>query len=959
MRIRPGFLLDATHRLRVGNGELPEIRKREPSGVGDRTGAALLGGSGVEKGVGAGGQDSPGSRGGFAQIAGLRGDGAAPQLAKEILQPVRVHRLRKAVAQRLLDQRVVGAFPVAAKVFGAGDRVGEDRPEQLLGLHPLEKGRDPAPSSASSDRERDRGGPAPADREHRAGQERLDQDRADRLRVEEREDLLERKAMRVGKREKDRILGRRRLQLEVELSAEALAEREPPGAIDPAPEGRMDDELGSARRIEKALDRDASRMGDEAEGRSGGRQIGGELSSGAPGEADPPLELFAGVFRRVGKPAFFCFRKPLVHAAADPAGTRGELAAAAGQLPEPERNRGSLSAGVFDADDPALDLAQPPRGVAQREDISGKALDRKVLVHRSQGDPLRFRDDGVLPGVRNRAAAQQGGQPSALAREDAVAGAVPEKEGAAALPPRRVALRQHRHDAQKFLAAEPAIRIGPPDRPKELLFVPRAGGHLGDDLLGEDVEGGFRDHEPVEDSLPDGQKEPGALDQLVLAQRKEPPFGDRFSDPVGRSADPLEKGSDRPRRAELADKVDLADVDAELQGGGGDENREPPGLQPLLGRKAPFPAQAPVMGGHRRFPEASGQVVGDPLGEAAAVDEDKGCPAGADQIGQAIVDLFPDLGREDRLQRGRGQLDRDLHLSPRSEVDDGAGRRSPLSDPGKEVGQLADRPLGRRKPDALEGHASQGGEPFQGKGEVGPPLSGGHGVDLVEDDDSDRGEQSASAAAAEKEVERLRGGHQEMGRPAEEPGALRRRGVPGACADPDFRGRDSFGGELPADAGQRFQEVALDVVGEGTERRDVEDGDLRAELPGLALAHKLVDRRKKGGQGLPRARRRGEEDRPAALDERPGRRLDRGRGSQRLGKPVTDGGMKVHALPALSGFLINGRIAARRKVGSLPGSYRVSGGAPGAEKSSTTARDRSRFPAEGAKSRRFRHGGCL
>ena len=52
------------------------------------------------------------------------------------------------------------------------------------------------------------------------------------------------------------VLGRRRLQLEVELAAEALAQRQSPGAVDAAAERRMDHQLHAAGFVEEALEHD-------------------------------------------------------------------------------------------------------------------------------------------------------------------------------------------------------------------------------------------------------------------------------------------------------------------------------------------------------------------------------------------------------------------------------------------------------------------------------------------------------------------------------------------------------------------------------------------------------------------------------------------------------------------------------------------------------------------------------
>ncbi len=52
--------------------------------------------------------------------------------------------------------------------------------------------------------------------------------------------------MRLAQRQHDGVVGRRRLQLEVELRAEPLAQRQTPGAVETAAERRMDDQLHAA-----------------------------------------------------------------------------------------------------------------------------------------------------------------------------------------------------------------------------------------------------------------------------------------------------------------------------------------------------------------------------------------------------------------------------------------------------------------------------------------------------------------------------------------------------------------------------------------------------------------------------------------------------------------------------------------------------------------------------------------
>ncbi len=71
--------------------------------------------------------------------------------------------------------------------------------------------------------------------------------------------------MLLGQRDVDAVVGRRRLQLEVERAAEALAQRQSPRFVDPPAERRMDDELHAAALIEEALGDDGGLRGHGAE----------------------------------------------------------------------------------------------------------------------------------------------------------------------------------------------------------------------------------------------------------------------------------------------------------------------------------------------------------------------------------------------------------------------------------------------------------------------------------------------------------------------------------------------------------------------------------------------------------------------------------------------------------------------------------------------------------------------
>jgi len=113
--------------------------------------------------------------------------------------------------------------------------------------------------------------------EHRGVEQRLDQDVAHRVGMQELEHRLQRERMLRPEREQHRVLGGRRLELEIELAAEALPECEAPGPVHPAAERRVDDELHAARLVEEALGDERVLGREGAEQAAGLGEVGEEL----------------------------------------------------------------------------------------------------------------------------------------------------------------------------------------------------------------------------------------------------------------------------------------------------------------------------------------------------------------------------------------------------------------------------------------------------------------------------------------------------------------------------------------------------------------------------------------------------------------------------------------------------------------------------------------------------------
>ena len=134
---------------------------------------------------------------------------------------------------RLPHQRMIGNLDVARVIFQAADRLGKHGGQQIVGAEPLQVRRHPLAALLPQHGQRPRHVPAPADLEHRRGQQGLLQQPGHVLGVEHPEQVVDRKAVLRPEREHDAVVVGAGLQLEIEAAAESLAQRQAPGPIDP------------------------------------------------------------------------------------------------------------------------------------------------------------------------------------------------------------------------------------------------------------------------------------------------------------------------------------------------------------------------------------------------------------------------------------------------------------------------------------------------------------------------------------------------------------------------------------------------------------------------------------------------------------------------------------------------------------------------------------------------------
>jgi hypothetical protein len=242
---------------------------------------------------------------------------------------------------------------------------------------------------------------------------------------------------------------------------------------------------------------------------------------------------------------------------------------------------------------------------------------------------------------------------------------------------------------------------------------------------------------------------------------------------VARASDALDECGEAPGRADLADEFDRADVDSELERGGGDQHRQLAASQARLETLPPIAREAAVVGGHPLLGEALAEEMRHALGQPPSVDEHERRAVRAHLRGDAVQDLAPLLVRGHGLELAVRHLDGEVEGPAVAEIDDPAGwaagrgavrARAVLAGAHEEPRDGLGRPLGRRESDALGARVGQRREALEREGQVRPPLVSRDRVDLIHDHGPHPAQALAAAGGRHEEIERLRCGDQELRR---------------------------------------------------------------------------------------------------------------------------------------------------------------------------------------------------
>ncbi len=364
--------------------------------------------------------------------------------------------------------------------------------------------------------------------------------------------------------------------------------------------------------------------------------------------------------------------------------------------------------GVFHPHLAGIDALDAVRRVPELEHVAGQALDREVFVHGADRNALRLEQHRIVGIVGDGAARGDGGELATAPATHGAAHGVAVQVGAAHSLARGVAFREHAQHRVETVARQVRIRPGLPHQRKQLVLAPFAAGHFCHDVLGQHVERRHRHVQDIEFVAAHAVEQRRAFHQVVARGGKQPALGQATHVVTG-AAHALQKGCDAARGTDLAHQIDVADVDAQLQRGGGHQHPQLAALEALLGVQPVFLGQAAVVRGDVLAPQAVGQVARHPFGHAPGIDEHQRGAVQDGQLRQLVVHALPHFVGHHRFQRHRRQFQSEVARAHVAHVH----HRAILAGTGQEVRHRGQRLLGGRQADAHRRRIAQGVEPFQ------------------------------------------------------------------------------------------------------------------------------------------------------------------------------------------------------------------------------------------------------
>ena len=728
--IGPTFAANGGDGLGIESAGTLENTGGQIAAGGGGTGATLFEAGFVEEGEGVGVEEFVGELGWDRGVDGEAADGSLLDTAQDLDEAFEVHGLLQDILHDLVDERVIGYLNVADDSLEAGCGLGEDGGHEIVGAGALDLRGDTLAFGEAEKLEAATGGPSPASFKDGRGDGGLLEEIFCGVLGKELKDVGEWKGVLLGERDVDAVVGGCGLQLEVEPAAEAFAKCEAPGLVDASAEGSVEDELHAAAVVEEAFGDDGVFGGYGAEDGTTCDDVGDELAGAGGTDAAGFREPVDGCGdlglgwrdksgRDIGSESRDLF--------AEFAYAVGEDGGALGGFAFPEGDVGRCSMGVFDEDAPSgFDPLDAPTGVAKEDDVTGGGVDGEVLSECGNLDSFRLQDDAEESRVWDGSSVGDGNHACSAAGMELVVDGVVQEVGAVAAAGGFNAVGEEVDEFVEALAGEISVGIGAAEDAVESCGLPRLGSAGGDDLLHEDVGGLWRDFEAVEFAGTHFADEGGLLKEVVAGGGEEAAFGDGTA-PVAGAPDALHGDGNCAGAADLADEVDVADIDAQFEGGGGDEDFDVTVFEALLGVEAEGAGERAVMSGDVLGAETVAELEGDLFDEAAGVDKDKSGTVVLCVVGELVEDFGPHGVGGDGAEFVAGDLDGEVKLAALAYLNNGGGRTGGVGS-GEEFGDELNGVLGGGKADALR-RSGEAGEEGSGTEAVFP---GDEGVEAFE-----------------------------------------------------------------------------------------------------------------------------------------------------------------------------------------------------------------------------------
>ena len=566
-----------------------------------------------------------------------------------------------------------------------------------------------------------------------------------------------------------------------------------------------------------------------------------------------------------------------------------ELERASRLLALPERHLRRLAGRGGDDHAIALDLLDPPGGRAEQEDLALARLVHHLLVELADAAAAVDQEDAVEAAVGDGARVRDGDALRALARAQRAGRALPH-DARAQLGElvRGVAPGEQVEHVLELLARQLAIRVGALDERVQVVDLQLLDRGHGDDLLAQHVERDARHARVLDLALEHAARDRRGLDELAAEARVDAPA--RGCARPSARRDRRAAARSRPSRARTTWTTRST---APMSMPSSSEE-----VATMHGRVPALSASSTSLRASRESEPWWARATGSSLSSLRRsasrsarrrlFDEHDRRVVRAHELEQLGVERRPERVRASVVralhvgERRRGlRLGLDRHLDAQVELLAHAGIDDvELAVAADEARDLLERPLRGRERDALRVVLAERGEALERERQMRAALRRRDGVHLVDDHRLDAGEH-LSRARGEQQVEALGRRDQHVGRRPQHPPALLGRRIARTHRDARRRQLEARGRGRRADARERRAQVALDVVVERLEWRDVEHPQALA-----GFRHEAVEEPQERRKRLARPGGRAHEHVLARGDRRPAQRLRRRGRAERVGEPA-------------------------------------------------------------------------